>query len=257
MRLARPPRAGGRILRDGAGQVAGIVEHKDASDAQRPSPRSTAASWPCLRACSQTPAGAPDNNNAQGEYYLTDIVAMAVADGGPVVAAHASTTRCRWRASTAPCNWPSWSAPTSAQARADGAGRASAPARFDLRDDAPTGVRGELLSAGRTWRSTWAASSPAPWSWAKACAWARNCCIANARIAAGAIHPHTHIDGEKTRRQRGRRRAVGPFARLRPGAVLGREVHIGNFVEVKNSRWPMAPRPTTWPTWATPRWASA
>jgi bifunctional UDP-N-acetylglucosamine pyrophosphorylase/glucosamine-1-phosphate N-acetyltransferase len=67
-----------------------------------------------------------------------------------------------------------------------------------------------------------------------------NCVIAHARIGAGAvIHPFTHIDGEKFAEtagvQVGARALVGPFARLRPGAVLGDEVHIGNFVEVKNT----------------------
>jgi bifunctional UDP-N-acetylglucosamine pyrophosphorylase/glucosamine-1-phosphate N-acetyltransferase len=62
------------------------------------------------------------------------------------------------------------------------------------------------------------------------------CSIANATIAAGAvIHPYTHIDGEKAGVSVGEGALVGPFARLRPGAQLGREVHIGNFVEVKNS----------------------
>jgi bifunctional UDP-N-acetylglucosamine pyrophosphorylase/glucosamine-1-phosphate N-acetyltransferase len=63
-----------------------------------------------------------------------------------------------------------------------------------------------------------------------------NCVIANAVIAAGAvIHPFTHIDGEKLGVQVGEGAMIGPFARLRPGANLGAEVHIGNFVEVKNS----------------------
>jgi bifunctional UDP-N-acetylglucosamine pyrophosphorylase/glucosamine-1-phosphate N-acetyltransferase len=63
-----------------------------------------------------------------------------------------------------------------------------------------------------------------------------NCVIANASIADGAvIHPFTHIDGEKLGVQIGAGALVGPFARLRPGAQLGDEVHIGNFVEVKNS----------------------
>jgi bifunctional UDP-N-acetylglucosamine pyrophosphorylase / glucosamine-1-phosphate N-acetyltransferase len=63
-----------------------------------------------------------------------------------------------------------------------------------------------------------------------------NCVIANASIAAGAvIHPFTHIDGEKLGVQVGEGALIGPFARLRPGAQLGAEVHIGNFVEVKNS----------------------
>ena len=63
-----------------------------------------------------------------------------------------------------------------------------------------------------------------------------NCFIANARIEAGAvIHPFTHIDGEQLGVQVGAGALVGPFARLRPGAQLGAEVHIGNFVEVKNA----------------------
>jgi bifunctional UDP-N-acetylglucosamine pyrophosphorylase/glucosamine-1-phosphate N-acetyltransferase len=63
-----------------------------------------------------------------------------------------------------------------------------------------------------------------------------NCVIANARIEAGAvIHPFTHIEGEKAGVTVGERSLIGPFARLRPGAQLGAEVHIGNFVEVKNS----------------------
>ena len=63
-----------------------------------------------------------------------------------------------------------------------------------------------------------------------------NCVVANARIEAGAvIHPFTHIDGERLGVTVGAGALVGPFARLRPGAQLGAEVHIGNFVEVKNS----------------------
>jgi bifunctional UDP-N-acetylglucosamine pyrophosphorylase/glucosamine-1-phosphate N-acetyltransferase len=63
-----------------------------------------------------------------------------------------------------------------------------------------------------------------------------NCVIANAVIGDGAvIHPFTHIEGEKAGVLVGSGALIGPFARLRPGAKLGREVHIGNFVEVKNS----------------------
>jgi bifunctional UDP-N-acetylglucosamine pyrophosphorylase/glucosamine-1-phosphate N-acetyltransferase len=63
-----------------------------------------------------------------------------------------------------------------------------------------------------------------------------NCVVRNARIAAGAVlHPFTHIDGEAAGVEVGEGALIGPFARLRPGARLGAEVHIGNFVEVKNS----------------------
>jgi bifunctional UDP-N-acetylglucosamine pyrophosphorylase/glucosamine-1-phosphate N-acetyltransferase len=63
-----------------------------------------------------------------------------------------------------------------------------------------------------------------------------HCVIRNARIDTGAvIHPFTHIDGEAAGVKVGARALIGPFARLRPGADLGPDVHIGNFVEVKNS----------------------
>jgi bifunctional UDP-N-acetylglucosamine pyrophosphorylase/glucosamine-1-phosphate N-acetyltransferase len=63
-----------------------------------------------------------------------------------------------------------------------------------------------------------------------------NCVIANCTIAAHAvIHPFTHIDGERLGVTVGEGALIGPFARLRPGAQLGADVHIGNFVEVKNS----------------------
>jgi bifunctional UDP-N-acetylglucosamine pyrophosphorylase/glucosamine-1-phosphate N-acetyltransferase len=63
-----------------------------------------------------------------------------------------------------------------------------------------------------------------------------NCIMANCTIEAGAvIHPFTHIDGEQLGVTVGQDARIGPFARLRPGAQLGAEVHIGNFVEVKNS----------------------
>jgi bifunctional UDP-N-acetylglucosamine pyrophosphorylase/glucosamine-1-phosphate N-acetyltransferase len=63
-----------------------------------------------------------------------------------------------------------------------------------------------------------------------------NCVIANARIETGAtLHAFTHVQGDKAGVTVGPRAEIGPFARLRPGAVLGAEVHIGNFVEVKNA----------------------
>ena len=63
-----------------------------------------------------------------------------------------------------------------------------------------------------------------------------NCVIANCAIERGAvIQAFTHIDGEKAGVTVGENARVGPFARLRPGAQLGADVHIGNFVEVKNA----------------------
>ncbi|RYX89753.1 MAG: UDP-N-acetylglucosamine diphosphorylase/glucosamine-1-phosphate N-acetyltransferase [Comamonadaceae bacterium] len=219
----------GRILRDGTGAVTGIVEHKDATPAQRDirefytgvmaAPSTLLKGW----------LARLTNNNTQGEYYLTDIVAMAVADGIGVVAAHPLS-----EAEVTGVNSPQQLAELErvyqlSQARRlmEQGVRLADPARLDVRGDLSCGADVEIdvncvfegnVSLGDGVRI------------------GANCMVANAVIAAGAvIHPFTHIDGEKAGVQVGEGALVGPFARLRPGAVLGAEVHIGNFVEVKNS----------------------
>jgi bifunctional UDP-N-acetylglucosamine pyrophosphorylase/glucosamine-1-phosphate N-acetyltransferase len=169
------------------------------------------------------------NDNAQGEFYLTDIVAMAVADGVPVVAAHPGS-----ETEVLGVNSPAQLAELERRyqrARADvlmEAGvRLADPARFDVRGELACGSDVEIdvncifegsVDLGDNVRI------------------GANCMIRNARIAAGAvIHPFTHIDGEALGVTIGAGALVGPFARLRPGAALGDEVHVGNFVEVKNS----------------------
>jgi len=109
------------------------------------------------------------------------------------------------------------------------------PARFDVRDDARSGVRGEVV-CGQDVEIDVGCIFTGRVELGEGVQIGAHCCIANARIAAGAIvHPYTHIDGEQAGVAVGEGALVGPFARLRPGAQLGREVHIGNFVEVKNS----------------------
>jgi bifunctional UDP-N-acetylglucosamine pyrophosphorylase/glucosamine-1-phosphate N-acetyltransferase len=169
------------------------------------------------------------NDNAQGEYYLTDIVGFAAADGTEVVAAKAGE-----QVEVDGVNSPLQLAELERafqqrQARAlmDAGVRLADPARFDLRGTLDCGQDVEIdvncvfegsVSLGDDVRI------------------GANCVIANARIAAGAvIHPFTHIDGEQAGVEVGEGALIGPFARLRPGAKLGPEVHIGNFVEVKNS----------------------
>ena len=223
------PTGYGRIVRSPSGQVHAIVEHKDASDTQRairevysgimavPAARLTA--W-LVRL---------DNKNAQQEYYLTDVVKFAEAEGVPVVA-HKITDA----AQVAGVNSPAQLAELErayqqrqAQALMAEGVRIMDPARFD--------VRGELVCAqdvqidvncifeGRV-------------QLGQGVKIGANCVLANCVIEAGAvIHPFTHIDGEKLGATVGEGALIGPFARLRPGAQLGAEVHIGNFVEVKNS----------------------
>ncbi len=221
----------GRIVREGGvdGSIQGIVEHKDASDAQRAIREVyTGMMAAPTRWLKQALAGLT-NHNAQGEYYLTDVVAKAVLDGLPVVAAQP-----RDEVEVLGVNSPVQLADLErrhqlAQATRlmDAGVRLADPARFDLRGSLQTGrdveidvncifegcvVLGDDVRIGA------------------------NCVIRNATIEAGAvIHPFTHIDGDKDGATVGAGSLIGPFARLRPGAKLGREVHIGNFVEVKNS----------------------
>ena len=223
------PTGYGRIVRSPSGQVHAIVEHKDANATQR-AIREVYSGIMAVPAKLLKPWLARlDNQNAQQEFYLTDVVKFAEADGVPVVAHKIDDAT-----QVAGVNSPAQLAELErayqqrqAQAlMADGV-RIIDPARFD--------VRGELTCAqdvqidvncifeGRV-------------QLGQGVKVGANCVLANCVIEAGAvIHPFTHIDGEKLGVTVGEGALIGPFARLRPGAQLGAEVHIGNFVEVKNS----------------------
>ncbi len=226
------PTGYGRIVRAGAeasAQVRAIVEHKDATDAQREIREIYSGIMAVPTRLLRNWLARLDNNNAQNEYYLTDIVKFAVADGVAVVA-HQITDA----AQVAGVNSPVQLAELErvhqlrqATALMEQGVRLADPARFDVRGTLACGQDVEIdvncvfdgeVTLGKGVRI------------------GANCCIANAHIAAGAvIHPFTHIDGEKPGVQVGEGALIGPFARLRPGAQLGAEVHIGNFVEVKNA----------------------
>ena len=222
------PTGYGRILRDGD-QVLGIVEHKDASEAQRAIAETYTGIMALPAARLKTWLGRLTNDNSQHEYYLTDIVAMAVADGVGVLGLPTTD-----EVQVAGVNSPQQLAALerACQARradalmADGV-RLADPARLDVRGTLQCGSDVEIdvncIFEGHVVLGDGVRIGA-------------HCVIANARIAAGAvIHPFTHIEGEKAGVQVGPGSLIGPFARLRPGAVLGAEVHIGNFVEVKNS----------------------
>ena len=226
------PTGYGRIVRQGE-HVQAIVEQKEASAAQRAITEvySGIMAVPARRL--KAWLARLDNQNAQGEYYLTDIVKFAVADGVPVLG-HKITDACQVAGVNSPVQLAELERAcqrrTAVQLMAQGV-RLADPARLDVRgvlrcaEDVSIDVNcifEGMVNLGEGVRI------------------GANCVIANATIAAGAvIHPFTHIEGG----QPGSRDAVevgcgarvGPFARLRPGAKLGADVHIGNFVEVKNS----------------------
>ena len=222
----------GRIVRtseagdaDSIGAVQAIVEEKDATPLQRQineiytgilaAPTKLLKGW----------LSRLTNQNAQGEYYLTDVVALAVADGVEVCTASASD-----ETEVLGVNSPLQLADLErrlqrrhADALMEAGVRLADPARFDLRGTLACGMDVEIdvgcVFEGDVKLGDGVRVGP-------------HCVIRDAEIAAGAvIHPFTHIEGATV----GAGTLIGPFARLRPGAKLGSEVHIGNFVEVKNS----------------------
>ena len=222
------PSGYGRIIRSAAG-VQAIVEHKDASPAQRLIIEGYTGMMAAPTGMLKRWVAQLDNNNVQGEFYLTDIVAMAVAEGVPVLGIKAPD-----ETEVLGVNSPVQLADLErrfqrqqAETLMEAGVRLADPARFDLRGRLECGQDVEIdvncvfegqVSLGEGVRI------------------GANCVIRNATIGAGArVHEFTHIDGEGLGVKVGAGALVGPFARLRPGADLGPEVHIGNFVEVKNS----------------------
>jgi bifunctional UDP-N-acetylglucosamine pyrophosphorylase/glucosamine-1-phosphate N-acetyltransferase len=222
------PTGYGRIVRSGD-EVRAIVEHKDADEKQRQIREVYTGVMALPTRLLKGWLARLTNDNAQGEYYLTDIVQMAVADGAQVAAVRTAD-----RIQVDGVNSPVQLAELErayqlrhARALMEQGVRLADPARFDVRGRLDCGHDVEIdvncvfegqVSLGEGVRI------------------GANCIIANASIGAGAvIHPFTHIDGEQIGVKIGEGALIGPFARLRPGADLGPEVHIGNFVEVKNS----------------------
>ncbi len=222
------PSGYGRIVREGT-QVQAIVEHKDASDVQRQISEVYSGIMAVPARLLKAWLARLDNQNAQGEYYLTDVVKFAVADGVPVVA-HKIADALQVAGINSPVQLAELERAhqhrLAIQFMEQGV-RLKDPARFD--------VRGQLVCAQDVEIDV-NCIFEGQVSLGEGVKIGANCVIANCTIAAGAvIHPFTHIDGEQLGVSVGEGALIGPFARLRPGAKLGAEVHIGNFVEVKNS----------------------
>ena len=201
------PHGYGRIVR-ADGRVVRIVEEKDADDAERAiaeintgilvAPTSALVRWlPTL-----------GNRNAQGEYYLTDIVALAVAEGMPVVTAMPDAA------------WETEGINSKGQlARLERVCQREIAERLmeggvTLADPDRIDVRGELVCGRDVYIDVG--------------------CVFEGRVVLGdgvRVKAHCVLEDAVV----GPGSVVGPFARLRPGTALAEDVHIGNFVEVKNS----------------------
>ncbi|WP_150804989.1 bifunctional UDP-N-acetylglucosamine diphosphorylase/glucosamine-1-phosphate N-acetyltransferase GlmU [Pseudomonas fluorescens] len=219
------PTGYGRIVRDADGKVAAIVEHKDATDAQKAIcegntgilavPGARLADW----------LGRLSNNNVQGEYYLTDVIEMAVKEGLVV-----ATEQPHDAMEVQGANDRKQLAELERHYQLREGRRLMAlgvtlrdPARFDVRGEVSVGrdvlIDINVILEGRVVIEDDVVIGP-------------NCVIKDSTLRKGAvIKANSHIDGAVL----GEGSDAGPFARLRPGTVLEARAHVGNFVELKNA----------------------
>ena len=219
------PTGYGRIVRDEQGVVKAIVEHKDASAGQRliregntgilAVPGKKLGDW----------LGRLSNSNAQGEYYLTDVIAMAVTDGLVVATEQAADemevlgANDRIQLSQLERHYQYRAA---RRLMVQGVTLID-PARFDLRGEATVGrdvsIDINVILEGQVVIEDGVQIGP-------------NCVIKNSILRKGAIvKANSHLEGAEV----GEGADCGPFARLRPGSELGAKAHVGNFVELKNA----------------------
>ncbi|THT99930.1 UDP-N-acetylglucosamine diphosphorylase/glucosamine-1-phosphate N-acetyltransferase [Lampropedia puyangensis] len=233
------PTGYGRIVRNATGHVQAIVEHKDANEEQRAIREINSGIMAFPARLLKPWLAKLTNNNAQQEYYLTDVIGMAVADGVEVQT-HCLPATQAWE--VAGINSPAQLAHTErqyqqlqAQQLMEQGVRLADPARFDLRAAPGSALAGHLECANDVEIDVGCIFSGQVHIGAGSHIGAY-CHISQASIGHHClIAAYTHIDGETAGVTVGDDARIGPFARLRPGATLANDVHIGNFVEVKNS----------------------
>ena len=215
----------GRIVREN-GKIQAIVEHKDASEAQRQIQEINTGIYCVSNAKLHEWLPKLSNNNAQGEYYLTDIVAMAIADGlevasvEPALAFEVEGVNDRVQLAALEREFQNFQAKQLMQQGV----HLIDPTRFDLRGN---------LTAGKDVRIDINVIIEGDCELGDGVEIGAGCILKNTKIAAGTkVQPYSVFDQAVV----GEAAQIGPFSRLRPGAVLANEVHIGNFVEVKNSQ---------------------
>ncbi|MBR7799855.1 bifunctional UDP-N-acetylglucosamine diphosphorylase/glucosamine-1-phosphate N-acetyltransferase GlmU [Undibacterium fentianense] len=215
----------GRIIREN-GRIRRIVEQKDANESERAITEINTGIMVAPTRALKKWLGQLSNQNAQGEYYLTDIVASAVADGVEVTSAQPASI------------WETMGVNSKVQlAQLERLHQAQIAQNLleqgvSLLDPARIDVRGQL-QCGRDVTIDVNCVFEGQVILGDGVSIGANCVIKNAHIAAGSvIKSFCHIEDARV----GENGQIGPYARLRPGAELGEDVHIGNFVEVKNSQ---------------------
>ncbi|MCE6977738.1 UDP-N-acetylglucosamine diphosphorylase/glucosamine-1-phosphate N-acetyltransferase [Pseudomonas frederiksbergensis] len=219
------PTGYGRIVRDPAGKVTAIVEHKDTNDVERAITEGNTGilALPFERLGDWV--SRLSNNNSQGEYYLTDLIAMAVSDGLVVATEHPHDTM-----EVKGANDRKQLAELERHYQLRAARRLMAqgvtlrdPARFDVRGEVTVGrdvlIDINVILEGKVVIEDDVVIGP-------------NCVIKDSTLRKGVvIKANSHIEGAML----GEGSDAGPFARLRPGTVLEARAHVGNFVELKNA----------------------
>jgi bifunctional UDP-N-acetylglucosamine pyrophosphorylase / glucosamine-1-phosphate N-acetyltransferase len=220
------PTGYGRIVRDAGGSIQEIVEEKDATLAQKAIkeintgimvlPTNSLKKW--LKALR--------SSNAQGEYYLTDVIAMAVKDGVPI-----RTTQADHEYETIGVNSRDQLAALERVHQLNMANQLM-DAGVSIADPARIDVRGTLECGSDVFIDVGCVFEGAV-TLASGTKVGPYCVIRNSAIGKEVtIQAYSHIDAAKV----GNHSVIGPYARLRPGTELANDVHIGNFVEVKNSK---------------------
>lgn len=220
------PAGYGRVVRNEHGQVERIVEDKDASDAERGIAEVNTGILVAPTARLKDWLSRITNDNAQGEYYLTDVIGLAVHDGVTVNTAQAAasweTLGVNSRVQQAQLE-RIWQGELARRQLERGVALAD-PARFDVRGTLECGrdvfIDVGCVFEGRVDLADGVHIGP-------------HCVIKDARIGTGTlVDAFSHVQDATV----GEGARIGPYARLRPGADIGNEAHVGNFVEIKKSR---------------------
>lgn len=219
------PTGYGRVVRDAAGNVSRIVEQKDADAETLKINEVNTGILVCPTGPLKRWLTALKNDNAQGEYYLTDVIAAAVADGTGVVTAHPDA---EWE--TLGVNSKTQLAflerrhqRNLADRLTDSGVMLADPDRIDIRGTLECG-RDVFIDVGCVFEGTVRLG--------KGVKIGPNCVLKDCTLADGTqVQAMSVIDSAEV----GAQGRIGPFARLRPGTKLGEDSHIGNFVELKNA----------------------